>query len=442
MSDEKNVSRSLLDYIAHSPSPFHAVHTVAERLEAEGFTALSEAAAWNIVPGGKYYVTRNQSSILAFAIPDKTPRGFMMCASHSDSPTFRIKEHPEAESAGAYIKLNTERYGGMLCATWLDRPLSAAGRAVVREGDKVVSRLVNLDEDLLLIPNVAIHMMRNANDGMSYNANVDMFPLYGDSRAKGTFRCRIAEAAGAKEEDLLSMDVYLYNRMPGTIWGASGEFISAPKLDDLQCAFASLEGFLAAQPDEAIPLLAILDNEEVGSQSKQGAASTILADVMQRITDALGMDYRRAVAQSFLVSADNAHAVHPNHPEFSDVAHRVQMNGGIVVKHTARQSYATDAISQALFTSICAAADVPVQYFANRSDMMGGGTLGNIANSQVSLNTVDIGLAQLAMHSSYETAGVRDTGYMITAMTRFFSSAISTTADGTYEIHTSAKANA
>ncbi len=429
-----SVNQKLFDFIAASPSCFHVIRSAAARLEECGFTALTEAQDWDLIPGGKYYVTRNQSSILAFAIPEDKPAGFMMCASHSDSPTFKIKEHPETESAGVYVKLNTERYGGMLCSTWLDRPLSVAGRAVVRDGGKIASRLVHIDRDLLMIPNVAIHMMRNANDGMSYNANVDMFPLYGESSAKGSFRSLIADAAGVKEEDLLSMDVFLCCRMPGTVWGADNEFISSPKLDDLQCAFASLEAFAAAKPSGAIPLLAIMDNEEVGSQSKQGAASTFLYDTLSRITDALGMDYRRAVAQSFLVSADNAHAVHPNHPEFSDANHRAKMNGGIVIKHNANQKYTTDAISQAIFASVCAAADVPVQYFANRSDMLGGSTLGNIANTQVSLNTVDIGLAQLAMHSSYETAGAKDTEYMITALTKFFSSALKMNTDGEYEI--------
>lgn len=424
----------LIDFIARSPSCFHAAAAIAARLEECGCRPLSEAEDWTLVPGGRYYVTRNQSSVIAFAVPEDAPHGFMMCASHSDSPTFKIKENAENESAGMYVRLNTERYGGMLCATWLDRPLSVAGRLVVREGGRIVSRLADVQRDLLLIPNVAIHMMRSANDGMSYNANVDMFPLFGAKDAKGKFRAVVAEAAGVREEDILGADLYLYNRMRGTVWGASEEFISAPRLDDLQCAFASLEGFAAAKPHGAIAVLAVLDNEEVGSQTKQGAASTFLADVLERVSAALGMDYRRAIASSFLVSADNAHAVHPNHPEFADANHRPAMNGGIVVKHNANQRYTTDAVSQAIFTSLCAAANVPVQYFANRSDMPGGSTLGNISNTHVSLNTVDIGLAQLAMHSSYETAGVRDTDYLIAATARLFSSSLTMHADGSYEL--------
>jgi len=429
-----SVNEKLFDFISRSPSCFHAVAAIAGRLEENGYTALSEAEAWNLVPGGKYYVTRNQSSVLAFRIPQKSPAGFMICASHSDSPTFRIKEHPESDTAGMYVKLNTEAYGGMLCATWMDRPLSVAGRVVVRCGGKIVSKLIQIDRDLLMIPNVAIHMMRNANDGLHYNANVDMFPLYGDSSAKGTFRARIAETAGVKEEELLSADLFLYNRTPCSIWGASEEYISAPRLDDLQCAFSSMEGFLAARESDAIPVLAVLDNEEVGSTTKQGAASTLMADVLHRIADALSLEYRQAIARSFLVSADNAHAVHPNHPEFADANHRTKMNGGIVIKHNARQKYTTDAVSQAIFASVCEKAGVPVQYYANRSDMAGGSTLGNIANTQVSVNSVDIGLAQLAMHSSYETAGAKDTEYMIAALTEFFSSSLQVCGDGVYEI--------
>ena len=429
-----NVNEKLIDFLRHSPSSFHAVEEITRRLEENGYIALPESTSWTVFPGGKYYVTRNQSSVIAFTVPAALARGFMICASHSDSPTFKIKEHAEGESAGMYVRLNTERYGGMLCSTWLARPLSVAGRVVAKQDGKILSRTVCVDRDLLLIPNVAIHMMRGANDNMSYNANVDMFPLMGSSAVKGSFKKIVADAAGVKEEDIIASDLYLYNRTPAAVWGAENEFVSAPRLDDLQCAFASLEAFLAAEVKDAIPVLAVLDNEEVGSQTKQGAASTFLYDVLARVCDALGMEYIPAISHSFLVSADNAHAVHPNHPEFADAHHRPKMNGGIVIKHNANQRYTTDAVSQAIFASICEAADVPVQYFANRSDMAGGSTLGNIATTQVSLNAVDIGLAQLAMHSSYETAGAKDTEYLISALTRFYSSALTVLGDGEYVI--------
>ena len=247
------VNTKLFDFLAASPNSFHAVETISRRLEAEGYIPLPESASWSLIPGGKYYVTRNQSSVIAFAVPASDPVGFMMCASHSDSPTFKIKEHPEAECAGAYVRLNTEKYGGMLCSTWLDRPLSVAGRIVVKQDGKLVSRTVCVDRDLLMIPNVAIHMMRGANDNMSYNANVDMYPLLGSTAVKGSFKKIVAEAAGVNADDIVASDLYLYNRAAAAVWGAENEFISAPRLDDLQCAFASMEAFLAAQATDAIP---------------------------------------------------------------------------------------------------------------------------------------------------------------------------------------------
>lgn len=429
----RKTTEKLLSFIEKSPTAYHAVETIVNRLADAGFAPLGEGDAWTLVPGGKYYVVRGGSSVIAFSVPTGEVRSFMMCASHSDSPTFKLKENPEKESAG-YVQLHTERYGGMLCASWFDRPLSVAGRIAVRKDGRIVTKNVSVDRDLVMIPSVAIHMMRNANDGASYNANVDTFPLFGDAAERGGVRALIAETAGVSEEDILGADLALYNRMAGSVWGASGQYVSAPRLDDLQCAFASLEAFLAAEPREAIPVLCVLDNEEVGSQTKQGAASTFLFDVLTRVTEALSLDYRRLLANSFLVSADNAHAVHPNHPELADAYHRPRMNGGVVIKHNANQRYTTDAVSQAIFAEICKAADVPVQSFANRSDMVGGSTLGNIANTQVSLNTVDIGLAQLAMHSSYETAGVEDTDHLIRALTKLFSSSLKANADGSYTL--------
>ncbi len=426
-------TEKLLSFIEKCPSAFHAAETIAESLVKAGYTALCEGDAWEIVPGGKYFVMRGGSSVIAFSVPTGEARSFMMCASHTDSPTFKLKENPETESAG-YIRLHTERYGGMLCASWFDRPLSVAGRIAYREDGRIAVRTVALDRDLVMIPSVAIHMMRNANDGASYNANVDMFPLFGDACDRGGVRKMIAQEAGILPENILGADLYLYNRMPGCVWGAAEQYVSAPRLDDLQCAFASLEAFLAAETSETIPVLAVLDNEEVGSQTKQGAASTFLFDVLTRVAEGCGADYRRLLASSFLVSADNAHAVHPNHPELADAIHRPRMNGGIVIKQNANQRYTTDAVSQAIFTEICKEAEVPVQYFANRSDMAGGSTLGNIANTQVSLHTVDVGLAQLAMHSSYETAGVSDTEYMIRALTKLFSSSLKADPDGSYTL--------
>jgi len=428
----------LLSFIAASPSAFHTVKTVSELLTADGYTPLHEGDSPALLPGGKYFVTRNQSSLIAFRVPQSGKlTSFMIAAAHSDSPSFKIKHNAESDAAG-YTRLNVERYGGMLCATWLDRPLSAAGRVTCLKDGKVTTRLVDLDRDLFLIPSVAIHMNRNANEGATYNAATDMQPILGTAAAKGHLRTLLAEACNIGETEIVGSDLYLYPRTEGRIWGVDNEFISSPRLDDLQCVFAALKGLLAATPRESTaPVLFVSDNEEVGSSTKQGADSTFLADTLMALNEALGgtaADYRRAIASSFMVSADNAHAVHPNHPEYADPAHRPMINGGIVIKHNASQLYTTDAVSSAIFTALCCKADVPCQHFANRSDLRGGSTLGNISSTQVSLNTVDIGLPQLAMHSCYETAGVLDTDYLVKAMTALFSSALHIEADGAYRL--------
>ena len=424
------ISKQLIEFIDKSPTCFHAVKTMSDMLRGEGFTELREDQKWHIEKGGRYFVARNGSSLIAFTIPEQDMKGMRIMASHSDSPTFKIKEDPEMEADGHYIKLNVERYGGMICAPWFDRPLSVAGRVIVRNSSgnsasgALRTILVNVDRDLLIIPNLAIHMNREVNDGYKYNAQKDMLPLYGDITAKDTFMKVIADAAGIAPEDILGHDLFLYNRQSASIWGASGEFLSSGRLDDLQCAFSSLKGFLAGEKKEYMAVHCVLDNEEVGSGTKQGAASTFLYDTLTRAHENLGLtreDYLIHLADSFMVSADNAHAVHPNHTDKTDPVNRPYLNGGIVIKFNANQKYCTDGVSAAMFREICQRADVPVQTFVNRSDMAGGSTLGNISNTQVALNTVDIGLPQLAMHSPYETAGIKDTEYLVRAASVLFS---------------------
>ena len=432
------MNQALFDYIAACPTAYHAVDHTALLLEKAGYTELHEHADWTLEGGKGYFVTRNGSSLIAFRAPATEDfSGFMMTAAHGDSPCFKIKENAEL-SDGHHLRLSVEKYGGMLCASWTDRPLSVAGRVVVRAEGGITTRLVDLAKPFAVIPNVAIHMNRNANDGMSYNPAVDMIPLCGEAADAGMLKKRVAEAVGVAEEDILTTDLFLYNPQAGVEWSG---YISAPRLDDLQCAFASLTAFLEAgsreaQPD-TVPVFCLFDNEEVGSQTKQGAASTFLYDVLSRISAACGLDaagMARKVSQSFLVSCDNAHAVHPNHPEYRDGNHAVYMNSGVVVKYNANQRYTTDGISAAIFGLICERAGVPIQRYANRADMPGGSTLGNIANTQVSLNTVDIGLPQLAMHSAFETAGAKDTEYMVKALTEFFGAEIRMSADGVYEV--------
>ena len=408
----------LLHFLNRSPSRYHAVANLCEELLAAGYTRLTEGETQPMAPGGKYFVTRGGSALLAFRIPRADFTGFMISASHSDAPTFRIKENAELNGPEGYVRLNAERYGGMLCAPWLDRPLTVAGRALVKCGDTIQARLVYVDKDLLMIPNVAIHMNHNANDGFKYDPKCDMVPLMGMELEKGAFRAIVAQAAGCAAEDIMGMDLYLCLRQKGLVWGAEDQFISAPRLDDLQCAWGCFRGFMAAEDSASVPIYALMDNEEIGSRTKQGAGGTFLIDWMKRICDSVGRERLSAIANSFLVSADNAHAVHPNHPEYADPTHRPAMNGGVVIKHGVR--YTTGGVACAVFSALCERSGVPVQHFANRSDLPGGGTLGLIANTHVSINAVDIGLAQLAMHSCFETAGAKDTDYLIQAMTAFY----------------------
>ena len=429
----------LSKFLKNSPTAFHAVDTMSKMLKNEGYTYLSETDAWEIVLGGKYYTTRNQSSLIAFSVSENLEDySFRITASHSDSPTFKIKENAELLVQKHYAKLNTEGYGGMLCSTWFDRPLSIAGRVLIQSGDSIEARLIKIDRDLCIIPSLAIHMDRNANDGHTFNKQVDMLPLIGgEAFTEGAINELIADELGLEADQIVGRDLYLYNRMEPTVWGANKEYFSAAQLDDLQCAYATLTGFIEAVPKAGVNVFACFDNEEVGSGTKQGASSTFLSDALKRLNTALGKteeDYLKAVAQSFMVSCDNAHAVHPNYPDKTDQNNCAYLNEGIVIKSHAGQKYTSDGVSVALFKAICKRAEVPVQFFANRSDMAGGSTLGNLAMTQVSLNAVDIGLPQLAMHSSYETSGVKDTQYLIDACRVLYSIKITSNGEGRYEI--------
>ncbi|MBO4976500.1 MAG: M18 family aminopeptidase [Lachnospiraceae bacterium] len=430
----RKAAEEMLNFIQKSPTCFHAVENLKGMLETEGYKEWKETEEWNVVKGGKYYVVRNDSSLIALQFPAaKDIKGFHMVASHSDSPSFKVKEGPEILVEKQYVKLNTEKYGGMILSTWLDRALSAAGRIVVGKGETVQTRLVNIDKDLLVIPNVAIHMNREMNKGVEYNPQVDMLPLMAGSLsseqgedcqdAKNSLLKMIAEEIGVEPEAILGQDLFLYTREPGRILGANGEFIFSPRLDDLQCVYASMTSFLESTPKDYINICAVFDNEEVGSGTRQGADSTFLEDVLIRSCEAAGMtpgQYRQLVAGSFLISADNAHAVHPNHPEKADPTNRPYLNGGIVIKYHGSQKYTSDAVSSAKMKSLCKKAGVPFQTYTNRSDILGGSTLGNISTAHVSVSSVDIGLPQLSMHSAVETAGVMDTWYCVQALKEFY----------------------
>ena len=414
--------KGLFEFIEESPSQFHVVENERQRFLKEGFVELNEANEWKLELGKNYFVTRNGSSIIAFRMPEKEYKSFMIMASHSDSPSFRIKENPEMKE-GHYVKLNTERYGGMLMAPWFDRPLSIAGRAIIRTKDGIKTVLVNFDKDLCMLPSLAIHMNREANDGYKYNAQKDMLPLVSMDE-KFNLKELLADNLSVDKDDIVGSDLFLYNREPGKVWGAKDEFISIRRLDDLQCSYSSMMGLLGAKnSNSAVQIHATFDNEEVGSGTKQGADSTFLYDTLVRINEAMGGNNSKllsAIANSFMVSADNAHALHPNYPEKNDPTNKVFMNEGIVIKFNANQKYMTDGLAFGIFTEMCKKAKVPYQTFVNRSDVAGGSTLGNISNAHVSINGVDIGLAQLAMHSCYETAGVKDTEYLLKIATKFY----------------------
>lgn len=419
---------ALADFLNRSVSSYHAIAVLSEELKQGGYALLSEKDHWDLVPGGKYFMLRNGTALIAFRVPQTAPTGFLLTASHSDRPGFKIKENPELKNA--YIRLAVERYGGMLMSTWLDRPLSIAGRVLVETENGVESKLVNIDRDLLLIPNVAIHMNRQANDGYKWNPASDMLPLFSSKESAGKFAELLEEAAGGK---VLGHDLSLYIRQKATVWGCENEYISSAALDDLACAWCCTQGFLKASESENMPVLCVFDNEEVGSSSLQGADSDLLEVVLERICTALELNKNQMLAQSFMLSADNAHAIHPNHPEFADPNNAPVVNGGVVLKFNANQRYTTDGVSAAIFRKICGKANVPVQTYCNRADLAGGSTLGNISLTHVSVPSADIGLPQLAMHSSFETAGVKDALYMEEALTAFYSTTL-TCEDGNYTL--------
>lgn len=423
-----NYTEGLFRFIEKSPTPFHVIDNMKQELEEQGYKQLLEREEWKLEHGGKYYVIRNGSAMVAFRVPKGTFGGFQIVASHSDAPCLKLKENPELWSEQAYVRLNVEKYGGMICSTWFDRPLSVAGRLLVKSEEGVAVKLVQIDKDLLMLPSLAIHMNREINTGYDYHAQKDMLPLYGmgTKGEKESFMDRIAREADVKKEDILGSDLYVYNRMPGSVWGSEDEFMSISKLDDLECVYSSMTSFLSAEEQDRIPVHCVYDNEEVGSSTRQGAASTFLADTLERIQEAFGgsaSDYRRLIAGSMMLSADNAHAVHPNYPEKACPSNRPLVNQGVVIKFSGNQRYTSDGVTAAVFRRICEKAGVPTQVFTNHSDIAGGSTLGNISALQVPVPCVDIGLPQLAMHSSYETAGVKDLEYMITAMKGFYEAA-------------------
>lgn len=430
------IIEELMCFLDSGLTCYHAVREVEKKLSEAGFTRLSEKQTWELEGGHGYYVVRNDSSIAAFRVPKcnvNEIKGFHIFAAHSDSPAFKLKERPEMAKEGMYVSLNTEKYGGMILSTWLDRPLTIAGRACVEENGRIVSYPVQLKDNTCLIPSLAIHLNREMNNGIALNPQTDMLPLlmmcFGPDPKEEVIKTMLVKALNSQyqkqftEEDILASDLFAENSQKATLAGAYDEFIMSARFDDLACVFAGAEGMRAQEPQQYINVLAVFDNEEVGSLTRQGADSTFLRDTLEAIGDGLKADwglYRIWKADSFLLSADNAHACHPNQGAKSDPVNRPYLNAGIVLKYHGGQKYATDAYSAAVVKKLCKAQDIPYQIYTNRSDIAGGSTLGNLSMAQVSVPAADIGLPQLAMHSSYETGGTKDVAYMIALAKAFY----------------------
>lgn len=419
---------SLQGFLDRSPVNFYAVATVARTLDEAGFTRLYESDGWDLKPSGRYYVIKNDSAIFAFIVGNGNPYdGFKIISAHSDSPGFRIKPHASMLGEGGVVKLNTEVYGGPILYTWFDRPLSIAGRVMLRGDDPLhpVTRLVKADRPLLTIPHLAIHYNRSVNDGNPLSRQKDMLPVLGVVNNQLEADNLVFKALDVDPAEVIGFELGLYDTTPACRVGVDGEFITSGRLDDLSMVHASLTALLAGAGNDRAQtrVMAIFDNEETGSGTKQGAASPVLAHIMRRVTDALGggeEDYLRALASTFMISADNAHGLHPNYVEKQDPTNHPVLGGGPVIKMNANCKYMTDGDSAAVFATICKDAGVPYQYFVNHSDVAGGSTLGNILTSQIDIRGVDMGAAMWAMHSVRETASVADHTYIINAFTAFY----------------------
>lgn len=424
-------AQGLIDFIHQSPTMFHVAHRMAEKLKAQGFEPLCLKHKWNLKPGGKYYTTKNGSAIFAFTLGGTNPadEGFRFLTAHSDSPGFRIKPSAEMKAEGRLLKLNTEVYGGPILMTWLDRPLSLAGRVILRSDNPLHPKktLVDLKKPIAVIPSLAIHLNRAVNEGVELNKQKDMLPLLGtldgDADIENLILKEVAGQLNVQPDDIIDFDLFVYDVEKGMVCGIHQNLIFSPKLDDLAMAYPAMEALMEAKEASRFNMTCIFDNEEVGSGTKQGAASPVLKHILQRIADSYGLsqeDYQRMLYHSFMISADMAHSVHPNQPEKHDPTNRPLLNGGPVIKLHAGQKYMTDADSSAVFESICKLAGVPYQKFVNRSDQMGGSTLGNILTSQLDIRGVDIGNPMLAMHSARETGGVLDLHYVMQAFKTFY----------------------
>ncbi|MCB2293470.1 M18 family aminopeptidase [Clostridium algoriphilum] len=431
MSKELEFAQNLIDYIYDSPTAYHAVAKAKEDLCKDGFVEIKEEEKWNLKKGGKYFVTKNDSALTAFVVGNGKieENGFKIIGAHTDSPSFRIKPKPEMVVDNIYVKLNTEVYGGPIINTWMDRPLAIAGRVTLR-GKNILypeTRLVNINRPILIIPNVAIHMNRDVNSGIELNKQKDTLPLLsmvsGEFEKNNYLLTAIAKELCVDIKQIIDFDLFLYEYQKGSIIGINNEFISSSRLDDLAMVHAGIRALSKTPVADATNVLVCFDNEEVGSSTKQGADSNMLVNILERITICLDKnreDFLRAISKSFIISADNAHALHPNSPEKNDPTNKPYMNKGPVIKISANQSYTTDSNSDAVYELVCEKAGVPMQKFVNRSDARGGSTIGPISSTHLNIRSVDIGSPTLAMHSIRELGGVLDHTYVTKSFEEFY----------------------
>ncbi|MGP1413709.1 MAG: M18 family aminopeptidase [Bacillales bacterium] len=420
----ENLTNQLINFLDNSHSEFNACKNIKSILDNNHFIELKENEKWNLKAGKGYYVTRDMSSLIAFHVPIRLNNyQFQITATHSDSPCLKIKKGKAVVENG-YTKLAIETYGGLIKSSWLDKPLSIAGRVIYNDNEVYKVQTVDIPKDLLIISNLCIHFNREINKGYEYNSETDLKPVIGLGEHENAIEEVLSVYLGVAQEDIIDYDLYLYNREKATVGGLNDEFLFSPKIDNLESTFISLLSFISSNPNKHVNVFSTFNNEEIGSMTNNGADSTFLDDVLKRISYSFNKDeeeHKIAIASSFMLSIDNAHATHPNLPSKSDTFHDVQLNKGVVIKMNANMSYTSNCITSNLVTNLAKLTNTPVQYFYNRSDIRGGSTLGSISQSHVSINSCDIGLAQLAMHSNYEVAGCKDVEHLFNLVKSFYS---------------------
>ena len=420
----KKIVNNLLDFLNHNHSEFNAANNIREILKSNGFIELNEKEDFKIKKGANYFIVRNDSSVIAFKIPKKlNDFRYAITASHLDSPCLKLKMENDIVSNN-YHKLNVEKYGGLILSTWLDRPLSLAGRIIVKDGNKLKTQFIDIEKPLMIIPNVCIHFNRNINDGFSYNPEIDLKPILSLGNNESSLMDFLSEYINVKKENIITYELNTYNFTKSYVGGQHDEFIMSPRIDNFESVYLSLMAFIESD-NKDVSVFVAFNNEEIGSETYSGADCDLLKNTLKRISNSLGYnenEYFSSIANSFMLSIDNGHATHPNHPELSDSNNPVFLNKGPIIKFNSNMAYMSDGATSAEIINLCKNNNIPYQIFYNKSDIRGGSTLGTLSTSQLGIRTCDIGCAQLSMHSSYETAGSEDVEYMFDLIKAFYNS--------------------